>query len=89
MLVAAGADSNPTVGDGKRLMDLIAEACQQKGWSLPAEPVIAVLEKLNGTTIDRWSSLQRRIYASFASRVISALRSFEIGQPAFALAAHS
>lgn len=46
MLVAAGADPDPESGEGKRLSDFIAQACQQKNCSTPDGMVVQILEKL-------------------------------------------
>ena len=46
MLVAAGADPNPEVEKGKRLSDVMSEACKQQECSTPNEETVLTMEKL-------------------------------------------
>lgn len=53
ILVAAGADPNPELSDGKHLVEAITISCKDKGCSIPNEEVVAAIEKAVGVTIDR------------------------------------
>jgi beta-lactamase regulating signal transducer with metallopeptidase domain/ankyrin repeat protein len=53
MLIAAGAEPNPEMQNGKRLIETVEESCAQKGCSVPEEGVLVALEKATGQKINR------------------------------------
>ena len=53
MLASAGADPNPILPDGKRLVETVSESCKKRGCSVPSEIVVDALEKAVGSPITR------------------------------------
>ena len=53
MLASAGADPNPILPDGKRLVETVSESCKKRGCSVPSEIVVDALEKAVGSSINR------------------------------------